>query len=112
MFKLTTISKNLVTFIAAASFAVIAVAPAQATQETVAVKVDRAELASDAGTQRVYRTLERKAENLCGANEGFLRLEQRISSKACVSAMMDNFVRQLESGKLAALHQETLKAAG
>lgn len=83
----------------------LTVIPAQAgTADTISFAIDRADLTTPAGAASVYKTLERKAETACRANETFVSLGRRIAAKKCAKALTKDFVRQVNSQHVTALH--------
>lgn len=95
---------------AAASLA--AVPAAAGTANAVSVQINKADLTSEAGTQRIYFRLKQAAENACQAGEGRVALKQKLRSDACAQQLMDGFVMQINSKRLRAYHQTGKNQAG
>lgn len=84
---------------------VIAIAPAQAgTADTISFSIDRAELSTPAGAESVYKTLQKKAEAACRVDETFVSLLRQVEAKKCAKTLTKNFVRQVNSQYVTALH--------
>ena len=111
-----TTSPKTLTLIAASlaliSTAAMPMAASAGTSQNVAVKIDRADLNSDAGAQRVIRRLQNSAENACQANEGPTNIKHRISADRCVDRLMKSFTEQVNNERLRAAYAATLKQSG
>lgn len=76
---------------------------ASAHGERVSVKVPTDLLATEDGTARLYRALERKAEKSCKVVIP-QRLGNSIPVKRCKGELMDGFVAALDDAGMTALH--------
>lgn len=83
-----------------------------ASGDTIAVKIDRAELVTEAGVKRVYSKLERAAKAACNDDYGVRGLARRLAAKKCTAETLDGFVRQLNSSRMTALYNHQYSKAG
>ena len=94
----------------AASFAAM---PAYAgTSDAVSVQINKADLMSEAGTQRIYYRLKQKAETACQANEGRVSIKQKVAADKCAVRLINGFVTQLNNQRMTAFHQDLKNFTG
>ncbi len=92
--------------------AAMPVAASAGMHQNVSVQIDRADLNSDAGAQRIVRRLQQTAENACQANEGMVNIKSRLAADSCVDRLMESFTQQINNEKLRAAYAETFKQTG
>lgn len=102
---------------AAATLAALSVtaiaAPAFAGNATsVSVAIDRADLESEAGLERVYYKLQRAANEACFLDSGPMPISQKVKAERCADGLMTNFLGQIDNDRLVAFHSEQLTKLG
>lgn len=94
----------------AASAATTQKITASAYGERISVTVPMDLLATDAGTTRLYKALQRKAERSCKTVIS-QRLGRLVSVDRCSGKLMDGFVAKLDHAGISALHLRTQNSA-
>jgi len=74
-----------------------------APKDKVVVEIDKRDLKTDAGVERVYSTLAHKAKASC-TTAGAKPISQRMYEQKCAVKLLTSFVENIDNEKLNAYH--------
>ena len=87
--------------------------PANAGQsDAISLRIDRADLLSETGTQRIYYRFKQAAQNACQSADGRVSLKRNISAEACEARLLGSFVTQLNNRRMTAFHRAEKSRGG
>jgi UrcA family protein len=81
-----------------------AVSSAEAQARSVKIEYSDLNLATERGSQAMYRRLRSAAREVCGATPDLRELQLRVSWRECYDGAIDRAVREIGSDQLSALH--------
>jgi len=88
--------------------AITAPALANPATDIVTTTIDKRDLATDYGVKRVYKALERVAENSCKTS-GRAPIRIRRYENQCAQQLLDDFVLDVDNGSLTQYHENKSK---
>ena len=98
LIKTTTIA-----LMAGGAFALTTPALASPAADIVTTTIDKRDLATEYGVERVYNALSRKAETSC-ESAGLVSLSVKRAEEACTRQLLEDFVFDADNGNLTCYH--------
>lgn len=98
LIKTTTIA-----LIAVGAFALSTPALASPAADIVTTTIDKRDLTTEYGVERVYNTLSRKAETSC-ERAGLVPMSIKRAEQACTRQLLEDFVFDVDNGNLTRYH--------
>ena len=98
LIKTTTIA-----LIAGGAFALTTPALASPAADIVTTTIDKRDLTTEYGVERVYNALSRKAETSC-ERAGLVPMSIKRAEQACTRQLLEDFVFDVDNGNLTRYH--------
>jgi len=89
------------------TFAITTPALASPVVDTVTTTIDQRDLATDYGVERVYKALERKAEDSCDYSRRITLAAKRFEDE-CTRQLLEDFVFDIDNSALTQYHKNGL----
>ncbi len=77
--------------------------------ETVETRINKSDLLTEAGLQRVYRKLSNKAESQCQSN-GLKPVSATRKAKKCAATLLNEFVMSVNHERLTEIHRKAIQS--
>lgn len=78
-------------------------------QNTVDVRIDLRDLATERGVANVYKQMTRRAKTVCAVSSQRILTDKR-AAKTCATDILAEFVTELDDERITAYHKKTVAA--